>query len=239
MVDPAVAHGAFAVGAIPQSNGTICPRRCSSPSRARAPRTTAAASPSMVAPDATATFSSAARRWAPRSRRRWSRARRRCCFSRRPSLDANQIRAALVNAARDVGPARPGRPYGYGELVAEALDPAGGLRRRRRASTRPTAARSRPIRVRPTRTATASATLHLRRRRRRPAPSRSPTKPHCALPGQPECGSLARPEPVQRLRRRRRRSRSTAGSTTGRSCAGRGPAGAPGNQQVCRPALPP
>jgi subtilisin family serine protease len=120
MVDPAVAHGAFAVGAIAQFDWLGLPPPLEAFS-SQGPTNDGRTKPDLVAPDRAATFSYGA---APQGTSFASPvvAGAAALFAQQsPGLSAKQIRAALANAANDVGPIGVDNQYGRGQLVAEVL----------------------------------------------------------------------------------------------------------------------
>jgi subtilisin family serine protease len=114
MVDPAVAHGAFTVGAIPQLEWNSLPAPPLESFSSLGPTNDGRVKPDIVAPDGTATFSfgSVALGTSFASPVVAGAAALFAQQAPAPGLDADQIRAALANAARDVGPIGPQIPTG-------------------------------------------------------------------------------------------------------------------------------
>ena len=119
MVDPAVAHGAFAVGAIDQALWTQSAPPLESFS-SRGPTTDGRPKPELVAPDRTATLAYGTSTGTSFASPVVAGAAA-LLAQQSPGISANQIRAALVGAAHDVGPVGRDAGFGYGELVAQAL----------------------------------------------------------------------------------------------------------------------
>ena len=236
MVDPAVAHGAFAVGAIPEYYWTDLPAPLLETFSSLGPTNDGRHKPEMVAPDRTMTLSFGSAVAGTSFAAPVVAGAAALLVQQAPGMDGNQIRAALVNAALDVGPPGLDDSYGYGELVAEQLilpvdsdgDGVPDSTDRCRFTPDPGQADANHNGVGDactcgdvdgTGTVSISDESALRAFLSNPGP-RSPARASATSSKPPA------------------RSRSTAASTTGRSCAGRGRAGA-GERTGLRPRIAP
>ena len=120
-VDPAVAHGAFAVGAVAQLDWDTLPTPPLESFSSQGPTNDGRHKPDLVAPDRTATLSFGGAVAGTSFASPVVAGAAALLLDQVPSLDALQLRAALGNAARDVGPSGLDDQYGLGELVAGAL----------------------------------------------------------------------------------------------------------------------
>jgi subtilisin family serine protease len=118
-VDPAVAHGAFAVGAIDQAVWLL-PAPGIEALSSRGPTTDGRPKPELVAPDRTMTLAYGVSTGTSFAAPVVAGAAA-LLAEQSPGISANQIRAALVGAAHDVGPVGRDNDFGYGQLVAQAL----------------------------------------------------------------------------------------------------------------------
>jgi subtilase family protein len=119
MVDPAVAHGAFAVGAIDQSLWTTT--KLIENFSSLGPTFDGRIKPDLVAPDSTATQAYGAHSSGTSFAAPVVAGAAALLQQQLPSITANQMRAALVNAAHDVGPVGRDTTFGYGQLVVPTL----------------------------------------------------------------------------------------------------------------------
>ncbi|MFI5317798.1 MAG: S8 family serine peptidase [Myxococcota bacterium] len=119
MADPVVAHGGFAVGAIDKAQWTQpspWPENFSS----LGPTSDGRPKPELAAPDRTATLAYGAATGTSFASPVVAGAAA-LLGQQLPGISANQIRAALVRGAFDIGPVGRDNTFGYGELVAKAL----------------------------------------------------------------------------------------------------------------------
>jgi hypothetical protein len=119
MTDPAVAHGAFAVGAIDQAVWSIAAPYLENFS-SRGPTTDGRPKPEIVAPDRTATYAYGAALGTSFASPVVAGAAA-LVAQQSPGISANQIRAALVGAAHDVDAVGRDNDVGYGQLAVPSL----------------------------------------------------------------------------------------------------------------------
>lgn len=119
VVDPAVAHGAFAVGAIDQALWTTTAGIENFSSLG--PTNDGRPKPDLVAPDRTSTLAYGTQSIGTSFASPVVAGAAALLEQQLPSISANQIRAALTNAAHDVGPAGRDDTYGFGQLVVPTL----------------------------------------------------------------------------------------------------------------------
>ncbi len=121
MVDPAVAHGAFAVGAVDYAGWDLSPPTIESLS-SRGPTNDGRPKPEMVAPDRTDSLTRPNVRGTSFAAPVVAGAA--ALMLGQNSLFTNlQLRATLIAAAEDVGDVGHDDTYGWGKLVAPALPP--------------------------------------------------------------------------------------------------------------------
>ena len=116
-VDPAVAHGAFAVGAIDQS---VWASAFLENFSSQGPTTDGRPKPELVAPDRTSTFAYGTALGTSFAAPVVAGAAA-LIAQQAPGIGANQIRAKLVAAAHDVGPVGRDDFFGYGQLVVPTV----------------------------------------------------------------------------------------------------------------------
>ena len=122
VVDPAVAHGAFAVGAIDQLNWNQLPTPLIEPLSSQGPTTDGRPKPELVAPDRTDSLTRpgvAGTSFAAPV----AAGAAALMLSQNSTLSNLQLRAELIAAAQDVGPVGHDSAYGWGKLVAPVVAP--------------------------------------------------------------------------------------------------------------------
>ena len=119
MVDPAVAHGAFAVGAIDQALWATTPGIENFSSLG--PTNDGRPKPDLVAPDRTSTLAYGTSSIGTSFASPVVAGAAALLQQQLPSITASQIRMALTNAAHDLPPAGRDTTYGFGQLVVPTL----------------------------------------------------------------------------------------------------------------------
>ncbi|MBM4336882.1 MAG: hypothetical protein FJ108_13395 [Deltaproteobacteria bacterium] len=122
LVDPAVAHGAFAVGAIDAARWNDAPTPPIESLSSRGPTTDGRTKPELVAPDRT---NSLTRPYVPGTSFAAPvvAGAAALLLGQNSNFTALQLRATLTAAAQDVGPAGQDDTYGYGKLVVPVVPP--------------------------------------------------------------------------------------------------------------------
>ncbi len=122
MVDPAVAHGAFAVGAVDQAVWNQAPSPPIEALSSQGPTIDGRPKPDLVAPDRT---DSLTRSDVPGTSFATPvvAGAAALMFSQNSTLSNLQLRAALIAAAQDVGAVGQDSTYGYGKLVVPVVPP--------------------------------------------------------------------------------------------------------------------